>query len=172
MRVLAGIIRAVAYRGTVLEGDESAMKALGARDVLMYVKSENVIRMVLPPDAQDEALRRLRANGYDTYFAGSSVYGARGGFGSGSGYFGNKAIRAKELPEPEEDAIRRVWATVRAKGLTLHLVDVGVESALRRVIEEHLHHLRNFPVLVRPDGRRLEGAQSFSEENLAEFLSG
>jgi hypothetical protein len=155
----------------LIEGGEGRMTALGTRDVLMYVKSEDIIRWVLPPDAQDEALRAFRERGYYA----CPVIGNWGGHSAGSffdaGYFGNKPVRDKKLPELEADAIDRAWVAVHAKGKRLHIVDVGKESELRRVIEEHLHHLHSFPVLVRPDGRRLEGTESFSKENLDRFLS-
>jgi hypothetical protein len=148
------------------------MTLLDHRDVLLYIKSEDIVVRVLPPDAADEAIRSLRANGHYSLPPGQ---GYSGHWGTGSffdaGRFGNKPVRAKELPEGEEDAIRRVWAAVQEKGKRLHIVDVGKESALRRVIGEHLHHLQNFPVLVRLDGRRLEGVENFTEAGLEKFLS-
>jgi len=146
------------------------MNALDPRDVLLYVKSEDIIRMVLPPDAQDEVLRAYRARGYCTPPM-ASLRGLPIAPGPGAGYFGNKPVRDKEIPEGEQEAIQRVLSMVHQKGRSLHIVDVGKESALRRVISEHLHHLRIFPLLVRPDGRRLEGTDSFSVENLERFLS-
>jgi len=146
------------------------MNALSPRDVLLFVKSEDIIRMVLAPDAQDEVLRAYRARGYCTPPM-ASLRGLPISPGPGAGYFGNKPVRDKEIPEAEQEAIQRALSFVHQKGKSLHIVDVGKESALRRVIAEHLHHLHNFPVLVRPDGRRLEGSESFSNENLEKFLS-
>jgi len=146
------------------------MNDLSAQDVLMYVKSEDTIRMVLAPDAQDEALRAYRANGYCTP-AMASLRGLPLTPGPDAGYFGNRPVREKEIPEAEEEAIQRASLAVHNRGKTLHIVDVGKESVLRRVIEEHVHHLRDFPVLVRTDGRRLEGIGNFSDENLKKFLS-
>jgi hypothetical protein len=143
---------------------------LGPQDVLMYIKSEETIRLVLPPDCHDEALRGLRSQGFYSVAPGPS-YAFHVGTSSDVGNFGNKPILDKEIPEAETEALRRTWAAVYAKHKTLHVVDVGKESALRRVIEEHRHRLQEFPVLVRPDGRRLEGTKNFSDENLAKFLS-
>ncbi len=153
--------------------DRGAMEVLDDRDVLLYVKSEDMIRMVLPPDAGDAAIQSLRANGYYSFPMSVSGFGGHWGTGSSfdAGNFGNKPVRATELPEEEEDAIGRVWTAIHEKGKRLHIVDVGKESALRRVIDEHLHHLRTFPVLVRPDGRRLEGLENFDEKRLENFLS-
>jgi hypothetical protein len=86
------------------------------------------------------------------------------------GIFANKPIYDEELPEDQADAVRRAFRTVQGAGRKLHLVDIGKESAFRRVIEEHLHHLRKFPVLVRPDGRRLEGPEECTESRLKAFL--
>ncbi len=55
--------------------------------------------------------------------------------------------------------------------MTLHLVDVGKESGPRKYIEEHLHHQRGFPVLLRSDGQRLEGLAELTPDKVASFLS-
>jgi len=145
---------------------------LDRRDVLLFVDSEKVIR-TLPPDAQDPTIRALRENGSYTFWgAGYAGHGAiSGGTLFDAGRFGNKPVKSRELTDAENDAIHLVWRVLHEKGRTLHIVDVGKESALRRVIQEHLHHLRTFPVLVRPDGRRLEGLEEFTLENLEKFLS-
>ncbi|MGA9839357.1 MAG: hypothetical protein WBF81_02970 [Thermoplasmata archaeon] len=148
------------------------MTALDHRDVLMYVRSEETIRLVLPPDAQNEVIQGMRSQGYHTVTFSSGLGSGRVmGTSFNSGYYGNKPVREKELSEAEVEAIGVAWTAIREKGKTLHIVDVGRESALRRVIEEHLHHLEHFPVLVRPDGRRLEGVQNFTLRNLETFLS-
>jgi hypothetical protein len=147
------------------------MTALSENDVLMYVESEDIIRQILPPESQGEALRGFREMGS---FA-CPIPEGWGYQGQGS-YFTTshseyQPIKGKEVPAAEAQAIDRARAAVHERGKTLHIVDVGKESALRRVIEEHLHHLHNFPVLVRVDGRRLEGTESFTKENLEKFLS-
>ncbi|MFZ0892431.1 MAG: hypothetical protein WB778_03910 [Thermoplasmata archaeon] len=147
------------------------MKPLGNDDVLIYVKSESFIRWVLPPDAQDEGLRAFRGSGYYTCPVIGNWGGHSAGIDHNAGYFGNRPVRDKEIPEEEAAAIDRAWVALRARGKTIHIIDVGKESPLRRVIEEHRHHLRSFPVLVRHDGRRLEGCPNFSKESLEKFLS-
>jgi hypothetical protein len=155
-----------------MRSSERSMAELDPRDVLMYIKSEETIVKVFPPNSHQEIIEAIRTNGYST-LTPNSVYGGGRltGYAVDAENFSNKPLRAKELPEAEEDACRRAWDEIRAKGKTLHVVDVGKESALRRVIAEHLHHLHHFPVLVRPDGRRLEGVQSFTAEALETFLT-
>jgi hypothetical protein len=147
--------------------------SVDSRDVLLYVRSDDVIRRVLPRDAQDEGIRAFHEHGYATVYA--QPWGGHSGFygptAFDSGRFGGKPVVDKELSEAEVDAVRLVQKVANEKGRTLHIVDVGKESAPRRFIEEHLHHLRHFPVLLRPDGRRLEDIQDFTQENLEKFLS-
>jgi hypothetical protein len=141
------------------------------QDVLLYIKSEDVIRLVLPPDAHDEALGALRTGGYYTFQG--APYSSQAGVSATTfpaSQYGNQAITEKTIPESEDDAIRRAGRAVLAHGRRMHVVDVGKESAPRRIISEHLHHLKKFPVLCRPDGRRLEGADEFTDENLEKIL--
>jgi hypothetical protein len=144
-------------------------------DVLMFIKSTRVIEYLTPPDARDAAIAGLTRDGHYTFSAAAGSYSIHGGiFGStvfDSGRYGNKPILDKELPEEEVEATRAVFQAARAKGRTVHVVDVGRESALREYISEHLHHLKAFPVLMRPDGRRLEGCANCTPEKLEKFLA-
>lgn len=140
----------------------------------MFIKSMRVISLVTPSDAQNEVMGAMEANGHYTW---ASNFGGYGGHATGGGTaffdggrFGDRPVYDKELPEDETEAIRLVFRKVREKGKTLHLVDVGKESPLRRMIEERWKHLKHFPVLVRPDGRRLEGPKECTEARLDEFL--
>jgi len=144
-------------------------------DVLMFVKSKRVVSIVTPPGARSEVMAAMEDHGHYTW---GSAYGGYGGHATGGGtaffdggHFGNKPVIKEELPEAETEAVRLVYRKVREAGRTLHLVDVGKESAFRRLIEEHLRHLRHFPVLMRPDGRRLEGPEECTETRLDAFLA-
>jgi hypothetical protein len=143
-------------------------------DVLIFVKSSRVVSLVTPPDAQNEVMAALESHGYCTFGVGAGSWGGHATGGGSAffdgGHFGNKPVFEEELPEDQANAIRLVYRKVQAAGRTLHLVDVGRESAARRLIQEHLKHLQHFPVLIRPDGRRLEGPQSFTEAALDAFL--
>jgi hypothetical protein len=150
---------------------DEAPISLERRDVLLYVNSERVVR-TLPPDARDAAIAGLRDHGEYTFPLLGTWSGHAGASSTtyDGGRFGNLPVVSLELPEWEQEALQAVWKLVRQQGRRLHVVDVGKESSLRRLITEHLHHLHDFPVLVRPDGRRLEGIKEFTPENLVRFL--
>jgi hypothetical protein len=147
---------------------------VGHEDVLMFIKSVRVIESVLPPDARDAAIGNLEKHGEYTFIPGPG-YAVHGGFVGSSvfdaGRMGGSAIMDQELPEDEVEATRTVFRVAHAKGRTVHVVDVGRESSIRRYISEHVHHMTRFPVLMRPDGRRLDGSDNCTPENLAKFLA-
>ncbi|HTZ61244.1 MAG TPA: hypothetical protein VMC82_01165 [Thermoplasmata archaeon] len=144
---------------------------LHPHDVLLFVKSERTIRLILPEDAHDHALEGLRQNGVYTFVPGTYAGHSGGAALWSTGEYAHKPVEGEDLPEDEEEAVRRAGALVMASGRTVHVVDVGKETAFHRVISEHLHHLRKFPVLCRPDGRRLEGVDAFTEDNLRRILA-
>lgn len=77
----------------------------------------------------------------------------------------------REMPDDELECIRRVRAAADRHNCHVHVVDVGKESIIHEKIDETVHHLKKFPALLRPDGRRLEGTDQFTEEKLDQFLS-
>ncbi len=141
-------------------------------DVLMYINSLKIVR-VLPPDARDAAIGSLQDRGAYTFVP--QGYAGHGGFvGSTAfdvGRYGGKPIEAEELSEDEETAIRLVLTLAHDHGRSVHIVDIGRETSFHRYIEEHRHHLKQFPVLLRPDGRRLDGIEQFSRDRLVKFFS-
>jgi hypothetical protein len=134
-------------------------------DLLLYVKSLPVVLKVLGYEDRNRAFAPHIAAGF---------YANRGGplVSRETGRFDGKPVTSLELPESESDAIHRVWDLARARNRSLHIVDVGKESEFRRFFDEHRHHLTKFPILVRRDGERLEGADQFTPENLERFLAG
>jgi hypothetical protein len=141
----------------------------------MFIKTERVIRAVLPPDARDPLIAGLESHGFYTFNAGPGGWAGHGAIlgdtAFDAGRMGHKPILDEELPEQEVEATRLVFQVLHQRRRTVHVVDVGRQSSFHRFIEEHLHHLREFPVLVRPDGRRLEGCREFTPEKLEQFLS-
>ncbi len=144
-------------------------------DVLMFLRSTRVIELVTPPDTHPDVALAIARDGCYSVAAAPNPYRGRvlvGGAPSvGEGGFSNQGVVDKELSEEEVEAAAAVFRAARAKGRTVHVVDVGRESALREYISEHLHRLKSFPVLMRPDGRRLEGCANCTPEKLDRFLT-
>jgi hypothetical protein len=144
-------------------------------DILMFIKSTRVIEFVTPPGARDAAILGLQQRGQYTFFAGPAPFAIHGGISGStafdSGQYGGKPIFDDQLPQDEVEATRNVFQAAHAKRRTVHVVDAGRETPLREYISEHLHRLKSFPVLIRPDGRRLEGAANCTPEKLEKFLA-
>jgi DNA-binding Lrp family transcriptional regulator len=56
------------------------------------------------------------------------------------------------------------------RGYTVEVKDVAKAGRLERIVTEHLRNVTKFPVLIGPEGRRLEGATEFTEERLCEMM--
>ena len=125
------------------------MQPVDRRDVLMFVRSEDIIRRVLPPDAHDEALRAFHSQAFFCVPLRPHYAGATSDRAGRPVISGTSPCGIRKSPEVEEDAIQLAVRAVHGQGRNLYIVDVGKESALRRVISEHLNHLHRFPVLVR-----------------------
>ena len=143
-----------------------------AGDVLMYINSLKIVR-VLPPDSRDAAIGALQDHGAYTFVP--QGWSGHGGFLGdtpfNAGHYGGRPIETEELTEDEETAIRLVLTLAHDHGRSVHIVDIGRETSFHRYIEEHRHHLKQFPVLLRPDGRRLDGIEQFSRDRLGKFFS-
>ncbi len=142
-------------------------------DVLLYVNSHHILR-TLPPGAHDEVAASLSASGSYSTPAGGPNWGYHVGRSSttqDAARWGGKPVEGDEFSEDDLAAMELVWKKIREKRKVLHIVDVGKETGFHRYIEEHRHHLTCFPVLVRPDGRRLEGLEQFTDPNLESFLA-
>ncbi len=58
----------------------------------------------------------------------------------------------------------------RRRGYDLKVVDIERAGRLERMVAEHLKGVQTFPVLLAPNGRRLEGIDAFTEEAIAELM--
>ncbi len=56
------------------------------------------------------------------------------------------------------------------RGFHVRVVDVEKAGRLERLITEHLRGVQKFPVLISPLGRRLEGVEQFTEDDLAAIM--
>jgi len=56
------------------------------------------------------------------------------------------------------------------RGYRVRVVDIERVGRLERLVTEHLRGVQKFPVLISPLGRRLEGVESFTEDELAAIM--
>ena len=66
------------------------------------------------------------------------------------------------VAEVEEMAARRAFK--------VRVVDIEKAGRLERLITEHLRGVQKFPVLIAPSGRRLEGVEQFTIQELAALM--
>ncbi len=142
------------------------------RDLILYIRSVDVVHAALPSGDANSAILAFQGSGYYTCPGGhyTSPMGAAGTVTPMMRSAAAPVAQEKELPEAEAEALRLAWHTARRTGRTLHIVDIGRETSFHRYLTVHARHLREFPVLCRTDGRRLEGLRDFTEENLSQFL--
>lgn len=74
------------------------------------------------------------------------------------------------LSDDQARAVALTEEVAQGRGYSVEVKDVARVGRLERIVTEHLRGVSNFPVLVAPDGRRLEGADQFSEERLCEIM--
>lgn len=135
----------------------------GTRTLVLFARSDKVIDQIyhgLDPRLTSEQER----GGYLPAFAVSPI-GSRVMGGEVSEY-----TEHKEMPEVEFDCIMRAWRIGEEFGYRVRLIDVAKESEFRAWVQRHLHDLKQFPVLLLPDGRRLAGPDEFTEERLKATL--
>lgn len=77
---------------------------------------------------------------------------------------------SREMPDLEHDCIVRAWRLGQDNGYAVRLVDVAQGSEFREWILRRKHDLKEFPVLLLPDGRRLNGPAEFTEERISSIL--
>jgi len=68
--------------------------------------------------------------------------------------------------------VRKVTDLVRKHHQTLRIVDIERPGSYREQVLEFMLGSHSFPILVRPDGRRLEGIEEFKESTIESFLMG
>jgi len=56
------------------------------------------------------------------------------------------------------------------RGYRVRVIDIERVGRLERLVAEHLRGVQKFPVLISPLGRRLEGVEAFTEDELAAIM--
>lgn len=74
------------------------------------------------------------------------------------------------LSDDQSRCVALVEEVAQKRGYRVRVVDIEKVGRLERLITEHLRGVQKFPVLISPLGRRLEGAEQFTEEELAAIM--
>jgi len=74
------------------------------------------------------------------------------------------------LSDDQARCLALVEEIAAKRGFHVRVIDVEKVGRLERLITEHLRGVQKFPVLVSPLGRRLEGVEQFTEEELAAIM--
>lgn len=126
-----------------------------SRELVLYVQSKKAITTFYrpPPAAQRTPI-------------GSSPGGAPGA-----------AEEAQSVGEPvfflsddQSRCVALVEEIAEKRGYHARVVDIEKVGRLERLITEHLRGVQKFPVLISPLGRRLEGVEQFTEDELSAIM--
>lgn len=74
------------------------------------------------------------------------------------------------LSDDQARCVAIVEEFAQRRGYELKVVDVERTGRLERLLSEHLRGVQNFPVLIGPNGQRLEGIEAFNDERLAAIM--
>ena len=74
------------------------------------------------------------------------------------------------LSDDQAHALALAEELAAKRGFLIEVKDVTRAGRLERMVTELLRSVTHFPVLISPDGRRLEGAEQFTEERLCELM--
>ncbi|HEV2317981.1 MAG TPA: Lrp/AsnC ligand binding domain-containing protein [Thermoplasmata archaeon] len=74
------------------------------------------------------------------------------------------------LSDDQARAVALVEELAGARGYAIDVKDIAKAGRLERIVTEHLRNVTTFPVLIAPDGRRLEGSTNFTEERICEMM--
>ncbi len=74
------------------------------------------------------------------------------------------------LSDDQARCVALVEETARDRGYRVRVVDTEKVGTIERLIAEHLRGVQHFPVLISPQGPRLEGVGAFTDEALAALM--
>ncbi len=76
----------------------------------------------------------------------------------------------RHLPPPEVVCVDLVQEVAQATGWSVELVDVNNPGERAALVARYVSDNDVLPILVRPDGARLEGAEQFESRTVRRFL--
>ncbi|HTT26078.1 MAG TPA: Lrp/AsnC ligand binding domain-containing protein [Thermoplasmata archaeon] len=133
------------------------MATEGPRELTLYVQSKKVVTSFYRPPAA--RTNEATALGPDFRPSGRTEDDSAG---AAEEAFFLSDDQARCLAVTEEIAKRRSY--------TVRVIDVAKVGRLERLVTEHLRGVTKFPVLIGPNGQRLEGTDGFTEEALYEMM--
>ena len=74
------------------------------------------------------------------------------------------------LSDDQSRCVAQVEEMAARRGYRIRVVDVEKVGRIERLIAEHLRGVQKFPVLIAPSGRRLEGLDQFTIQELAALM--
>ena len=74
------------------------------------------------------------------------------------------------LSDDQSRCVAQVEEMAARRGYHVRVVDVEKVGRLERLIAEHLRGVQKFPVLIAPSGRRIEGVEQFTIQELAALM--
>ncbi len=127
-----------------------------SRELVLYVQSKKAVTTFYrpPPSAS-------------TGTVGGSGVGAAPTAGSESSSVGEPVFF---LSDDQSRCVALVEDVATNRGYHARVVDIEKVGRLERLITEHLRGVQKFPVLISPIGRRLEGVEQFTEDELAAIM--
>jgi DNA-binding Lrp family transcriptional regulator len=133
-----------------------------SHELTLYVQSKKAVTTFFRPPSQQGA---TQAGPEATMAAVGRIESASSSSGDAVGgtpvfFLSDDQARCQALVE-EVSAQR---------GYAIKVVDVAKAGRLERLVTEHLRGVQKFPVLISPLGRRLEGVEAFTEDELAAIM--
>lgn len=124
-------------------------------ELTLYVQSKKAVTSFYTPAAQAGPLGT-------TVVAGAGAPTGESAAVADSPVFFLSDDQSRSAALVEELAVRR--------GYGVKVVDIAKAGRLERLVTEHLRGVQNFPVLISPNGHRLEGVAQFSEEAICAMM--
>jgi DNA-binding Lrp family transcriptional regulator len=126
-----------------------------SRELVLYVQSKKAVTTFYrPPPTSSTAAVTLGA--------------APTGTGTDSGQTIGEPVFF--LSDDQSRCMAMVEEIAAKRGYHVRVVDIEKVGRLERLITEHLRGVQKFPVLISPLGRRLEGTEQFTEDELAAIM--
>ena len=125
-----------------------------SRELTLYVQSKKAVT----------SFYRATTTASDMAIAGGAPVGAP----SSSDAVADQAVLF--LSDDQARCQALVEEVAAQRGYHLRVIDIERVGRLERLVAEHLRGVQKFPVLISPLGKRLEGVEAFTEDELAAIM--